>query len=93
MEELEQLGEHVRQWRILLGLSQELAAERADISLPTWRRIERGEPGVKMASFMSAASVLGLAPRLIGATDPLETDLGKLRAPLLGRQRARRRDA
>ncbi|WP_159619459.1 helix-turn-helix domain-containing protein [Arthrobacter zhaoguopingii] len=84
------LGESLRQWRIILGLSQELAAERADISLPTLRRIERGDPGVKMRSFLALVSVLNLVDRFIEAAEPLETDLGRMRAHLLGRQRARR---
>ncbi|QCB97676.1 XRE family transcriptional regulator [Arthrobacter sp. PAMC25564] len=85
-----QLGEHLRQWRIVLGLSQELAADRANLSMPTLRRIERGDPGVRLGSFLALADVLGLSDRLAEATDPLETDLGRLRAHLLGRQRARR---
>lgn len=89
-ENVNRLGEHLRQWRILLGLSQELAADRANLSLPTLRRIERGDPGVRLGSFLALADVLGLSERLTVATDPLNTDLGRLRAPLLGRQRARR---
>ncbi len=90
-EELgEHLGESLRQWRIILGLSQELAAERANISLPTLRRIERGDPGVKMRSFLALVNVLNLTDRFVDAAEPLETDLGRLRAHLLGRQRAKR---
>ncbi|MCW2133772.1 MULTISPECIES: helix-turn-helix domain-containing protein [Crystallibacter] len=90
METSERLGEHLRQWRIMLGLSQELAAERADISVPTLRRIERGDDGVRLGSFLALSNILNLTERLESATDPLETDLGRLRAHLLGRQRARR---
>ncbi|WP_235861535.1 helix-turn-helix domain-containing protein [Tersicoccus phoenicis] len=85
------LGEHMRQWRIMLGLSQELAAERADISVGTLRRIERGDPGVKLGSFLALARVLNLDKRLEEATDPLNTDLGRMRAHTLGRRRAKRR--
>ncbi len=86
----EQLGEHFRQWRIMLGLSQDLAAERANISLPTLRRIERGDSGVRLGNFLALAQVLNLTARLNEATDPLNTDLGRMRAHLLGRQRARK---
>ncbi len=85
-----QLGESLRQWRIILGLSQELAAERANISMPTLRRVERGDPGVKMRSFLALVSILNLTERFVSAAEPLETDLGRLRAHLLGRQRAKR---
>ena len=90
MSGADQIGEHMRQWRIMLGLSQELAAERADISVPTLRRIERGDPGVKLGSFLALARILNLDERLDEATDPLNTDLGRMRAHALGRQRAKR---
>lgn len=90
MEAAIALGEHLRQWRIMLGLSQNLAAARADISIPTLRRIERGETGVHLGSVLALMNILGLSERLDDATDPLNTELGKLRAPLLGRQRARK---
>ena len=90
METAEQIGESLRQWRIMLGLSQELAAERADISIPTLRRIERGDPGVRLGSMLALASILGLNERITEAADPLNTDLGRLRAHTLGRRRAAR---
>lgn len=85
------LGDLFRQWRIVLGLSQELAAERANISTPTLRRIERGETGVHLGSFLALANILGLTERLFEASNPLETDLGRARVHLLWRQRAKRR--
>ncbi len=84
------VGDHLRQWRILLGLSQELVAERANISLPTLRRVERGDTGVRLGSFLAVTEVLNLTGRITEATDPLSTDLGRLRAHLLGRKRAKR---
>lgn len=84
------VGDHLRQWRILLGLSQELVAERANISLPTLRRVERGDTGVRLGSFLAVTEVLNLTGRITEATDPLGTDLGRLRAHLLGRKRAKR---
>lgn len=90
METAEQLGGHLRQWRIMLGLSQELTAERANISLPVLRRLERGDGGVRLGNFLAVVKVLNLDERLTEATDPLNTDLGRMRAHLLGRQRARK---
>lgn len=92
METGERMGQSLRQWRVILGLSQELAAERANISLPTLRRIERGDPGVKMKSFLALVDVLNLTERFIDAAEPLETDLGRMRAHLLSRRRAKRMD-
>lgn len=89
-ETAELLGEHLKQWRILLGLSQELAADRANLSMPTLRRIERGDTGVRLGSVLALMEVLNLTERLTEVADPLSTDLGRMRAHLLGRQRARR---
>ncbi|UXM92408.1 helix-turn-helix domain-containing protein [Paenarthrobacter sp. JL.01a] len=86
----QRLGENLRSRRIILGLSQELVAERADISRQTLMRLEAGEGG-KVEHLMTVASVLGVADDLINAVDPLNTDLGKARAHLLNRQRAPRR--
>lgn len=86
-----QLGELFRQWRIILGLSQQIAAERANISTPTLRRIERGETGIHLGSFLALANVLGLTERLLEASNPLETDLGRARVHMIWRQRAKRR--
>ncbi|MFH5880324.1 helix-turn-helix domain-containing protein [Arthrobacter sp. NA-172] len=89
-ETAEQLGEHFKQWRIVLGLSQELAADRANLSMPTLRRIERGDTGVRLGSVLALMEVLNLTEQFIQSSDPLSTDLGRARAHLLGRQRARR---
>lgn len=89
-ETAERLGEHLKQWRNLLGLSQELAADRANLSMPTLRRIERGDTGVRLGSVLALMEVLNLTGGLTEVTDPLSTDLGRMRAHLLGRQRARR---
>ena len=53
-------------------------------------RLETGEGG-KIEHLMKITSVLGIAEDLISAVDPLNTDLGRARAHLLGRQRAPRR--
>lgn len=90
MDTAHDIGESFRQWRIMLGLSQELAAERANISTPTLRRIERGDVGVRLGSVLALASVLGFGERIAEAVDPLNTDLGRLRAHTLGRRRAAR---
>lgn len=91
MLEARQLGANLKGRRIILGLSQELVAERANISRATLMRLEAGEGG-KVEHLMIVASVLGVAGDLIKAVDPLNSDLGRARAHLLNRQRAPRRD-
>ena len=87
------MGEHLKQWRIMLGLSQELVAARAGLSIPVVRRLEQGDTGVKLGSFIAVVDVLGLSERFTQFTDPFETDLGRLRSHHLHRQRAPRRSA
>lgn len=76
----EQLGEHIRVWRKLLGLRAEQIAERADISLATYSKIENGNPGVTLAKFLAVLRALGLIQRVDTALDPYESDLGRARA-------------
>lgn len=89
METVEQLGAHLRQWRIMLGLPQKLAASRANISLTTLRRIEQGDPGVQIGNFLALTNVLSLNERLVEATDPFQTSLGRMRSHLLAKKRVR----
>lgn len=88
-EEMQRLGANLKSRRIILGLSQDLVAERADVSRSTLMRLEAGEGG-KVEHLLTVAAVLGVAEDLITAIDPLNTDLGRARAHLLNRQRAPR---
>jgi len=89
-ETLKTLGAHLKSWRILLGITQKIAAQRAYISVPALRRAERGDPGVSMATFISLANVLDMDRFLVEAIDPLNHDLGQARAHMLNRKRAPR---
>ncbi|MGW9113684.1 helix-turn-helix domain-containing protein [Microbacterium sp. NPDC055683] len=84
------MGRHLRQWRLITGVSQRLLAERAGISVPALRRVEAGDPGVRFGNVVAVLHALQLADRVVEATDPLSTDVGRLRAHLLGRERAPR---
>ena len=75
-----QLGENIRTWRRLLGLRAEQVAERADISLATYSKIENGHQGVSLAKFLAVLRALGLLQKIETATDPYESDLGRARA-------------
>jgi transcriptional regulator with XRE-family HTH domain len=77
---LADLGEHVRTWRKLNGLTAALAAERAGISRQTLRGIETGTGTVSTENLLRVLRVLGILPAVVAATDPLSTDVGRLRA-------------
>ncbi|UFU02231.1 helix-turn-helix domain-containing protein [Ruania suaedae] len=85
----EELGENLTAWRKLQGLTAQQVAERAGITRSTLRRLEQGDPGVGMGSFLSVARALGQLPRVAEAVDPYETDFGRARSDQLLPQRVR----
>lgn len=58
---LRDVGENIRLARRRRGYSAKLLAERAGLSRPTLRAVERGEPGVTMGAYANALHSLGLA--------------------------------
>lgn len=85
-----EIGDQFRSWRKLLGLTAQQLADRAGISRGTLRRIETGDAGVSFIAVLSVARGLGVLDRITAATDPYETDLGRLRADHQLPQRVRR---
>jgi transcriptional regulator with XRE-family HTH domain len=84
------LGLNVRLARQRRGLTATLLAERAGMSRPTLRAIERGEPGVTLGALANVLQSLGLEGDLeaIGRDDPLGRKLDD--AQLERRQRVGR---
>jgi transcriptional regulator with XRE-family HTH domain len=85
-----EVGEHLRTWRLLLGLSAKQVSERAGISLTTLSRLENGDPRVNYTTFLEVVRSLGLLQPLDTALDPWESDLGRARAKLTLPKRIRR---
>lgn len=71
---LHQLGADLRDARKRRRLPTAVVAERAQISLPTLRRVERGDGSVGLGTYATVLWVLGLSDRLAGLAAP-ETDL------------------
>jgi transcriptional regulator with XRE-family HTH domain len=74
------LGENLCTWRKLLGLTAQQVFERAQVSLATYSKLENGHPGVAFGTALAVFRALGLLDRVLDATDPYETDLGRARA-------------
>lgn len=82
-------GAHVRGWRMVLGLTAQQVAERADITRDTLRKIESGSPNVSFSNVAQVLRALGVLDQAVKAVDPLNSDIGRLRAGNLAKKRAR----
>ena len=67
------LGADLRDARKRRRLPTAIVAERAQISLPTLRRVERGDASVSLGTYATVLWVLGLSDRLTQLAAP-ETD-------------------
>lgn len=74
------IGEQLSTWRRLLGLPAQVVAERAGISTSTLSKLENGDTGVGLGAFLNVTRALGMMDRVVTATDPYETPLGRARA-------------
>lgn len=87
--QITELGGRIHGWRMVLGLTAQQVAERADITRDTLRKIESGNPNVSFNSVAQVLRALGVLDRVVDAVDPLNSDIGRLRADRLTRRRAR----
>jgi transcriptional regulator with XRE-family HTH domain len=76
----ETYGSHLLQWRRLRGLTAEQVAERADISTRTLRRLENGSASVSLEAALSVMHALGILDVAVASINPLNSDVGRLRA-------------
>ena len=73
------LGEYLAVWRKLRELTMEQVAERANISRSTLYRIEHGNANVSFESVLEVLRALGILDVVVNSTDPLKSDIGRLR--------------
>ncbi len=61
---LRDLGQDIRNARLRRRIQAKIMAERAGIARTTLHKIERGDPGVSMGSYVTVLFVLGLLDRV-----------------------------
>lgn len=84
------IGDQLTTWRKLRGLTAQQVAERAGISRVTLRKIEQGKLNVSLEAFLNVTRALGVLESVVKATDPYETDLGRIRSDETLPKRVRR---
>lgn len=83
------IGENLASWRKINRLTSSQVAEKAAVSRATISRIENGDPTVSFATFLNVCRTLGILNLVAKATDPYETELGRIRADQALPQRVR----
>lgn len=82
-------GENITRWRRLHGLTAQMVAERAGITRPTLRSIERGDGTARLENVFAVLRVLDVSQLMLIASDPLSTDIGRANADRLIPKRIR----
>ncbi len=88
-EQLASFGEHVRGWRMVLGLMAQQVSERAGIARDPLRKIEAGDTGAGSGNVAQVLRSLGVLHQPGEAIDPPGSDIGRLRSAKLTKKRAR----
>ena len=86
---LRQLGENIAIARRRRGESRPAWAQRIGVSVPTLIRLEKGDPGVSMATYASALWLIGRV-QVLGTLAAPENDMGALEAEVRKAQTRRR---
>lgn len=73
------VGQSLRTWRRLRGLTIAETADRAGVGASTLQRLERGSGGT-VETLLRVARALGVLDQVTDALDPMSTDVGRLRA-------------
>ncbi len=85
--ELRTLGARLKAARVLRRLPMELVAERAGTTRSTLYRMERGDPNVRMGSYMLVLQALGLLKGFGDIKDTLGEQLSTEQLPKRARSR------
>jgi hypothetical protein len=73
---LRKLGQDIRDARRRRRIPVAVAAERASISKTTWLKVEKGDPGVLVGTYICVLFVLGLVDKVSALADPSTDNVG-----------------
>jgi hypothetical protein len=73
---LRKLGHDIRDARRRRRIPVAIAAQRASISKTTWLKMEKGDPGVQVGTYVTALFVLGFIDRVEQLADPGTDSVG-----------------
>jgi transcriptional regulator with XRE-family HTH domain len=73
---LPRIGDAIRTARIRRRKTAADVAGRLGVSLPTLRKLETGDPGVSLGTFLAALWLLDLSPAVMAALDPAKDEVG-----------------
>jgi transcriptional regulator with XRE-family HTH domain len=79
--ELRNIGIKLKRARLLRRLPMDLVAERAGTSRPTLKRIETGDPNVRIATYLMVMQALGILKGL-KLDDTLDAELSNEQLPI-----------
>lgn len=74
---LRKLGGDIRDARRRRRIPTQVMAERASVSRTTLLKVEKGDPGVSIGTFVTVLFVLGLVDRLSELADPRYDQVGQ----------------
>lgn len=87
--EVTTIGEHIRGWRMVLGLTAQQVCERTQISRDILRKIENGDTTASSESLYLALRAIRTLDLVVNAIDAFESEIGRLHADRIHRKRAR----
>lgn len=74
---LKKLGSDVREARVRRRIQTTVMADRVQISRPTLRKLEQGDPSVGIGAYATALYVLGMVDRLADVADIANDEVGR----------------
>ena len=74
------IGANFVAWRKLRSLTVQQVADRAGVSQSTVSRFASDPGSVSVENMLRIARAVGILDQVVAATDPLNTDLGRMRS-------------